>query len=1541
MTKILGLDLGTNSIGWALIDQDFINKQGTIIGLGSRIIPMDQGTLGDFEKGNSVSQTKDRTEARSMRRLRERHLLRRDRLHRALNILGFLPEHYSHNIDFEIHFGQFIKETETKLAYRFNSETGENEFIFKKSFYEMLDDFSKFQPEVIINKKKVPYDWTLYYLRKKALSVKIEKEELAWLILNFNQKRGYYQLRGEEEEENSNKVVEFKSLLVVDVIDSGDKKGTEERWYHVLLENGWIYKRPGKIIPEWKGKTKDFIVTTEYNEDGTVKIDKFGSEKRTFRAPNDDDWTLVKKKTEFEIEGSGKTVGCYIYDSLLLNPKQKIKGKLVRTVERKFYKEELKRILEKQKTFHKELQDKALYNLCVEDLYKHNITHRAELSGKDFIHLFLNDIIFFQRPLKSKKSLIGNCQYEIRYFKDKAGILSKEPVKCIARSNPLFQEFRLWQFIHNLRIYEREKYVNEKMITDADVTSDFLKSEEDWSELFAWLNDRKEIDQKAFLKYPPFKLKKDFVRYRWNYVEEKFYPANETRSQIQTNLMKVPDIPSDFLTREVETGLWHILYSVEDKQEIEKALATFAAKHGLGVQFVESFRKFPPFKKEYGSYSAKAIKKMLPLMRLGKYWHLEDIPQKTKTRIQSIVYRLDSIDYDQKRIGEIVDDDIPKQVIKSFIGCQHPLKGLNTYQACYAVYGRHSEEGEIIKWNSPADIDHFLRYTFKQHSLRNPIVEQVITEALRVVNDIWREYGKGLENFFSEIHIELGREMKNPADKRKRISEIVTENENTNLRLKALLAEMSFDPDFENIRPYSPNQLEILKLYEEGVLNSAIEIPAEIIKIARNSQPSKAELIRYKLWLEQKYRSPYTGETIPLSKLFTSAYEIEHIIPQSIYFDDSLSNKVICESEVNKDKGQYTAYSYIKDHSGKIIDLGFGKQVKILSMDAFEDYVKTQYSKNKGKLKRLLMDDIPDSFINRQMNDTRYISKLVKNLLSNILREENELEVTSKNVLASNGTITNVLKQDWGLNDVWNSIIYQRFERLNELKKTIQFGSWMNKSGSRSFQIQMPLELQKGFNKKRIDHRHHAMDALIIACASRNHINFLNNDFAKSEKRYDLRSTLCEKQKTDKYGNSRWIFVKPWETFTSDAKEKLQTTVVSFKQNLRVINKTTNWYQKWQEDEYGNLKKVRIKQVKGDHWSIRKPIHKDTIAGIVSLRFKKTVQLSVGIDNWKVLVDKSLKSCLKNLIEKEKYEKKMILKYFKEKKNLWGDKDISKVEIYYFENQMTATRYANDLNESFTSERVSSITDTGIQKILLKHLAKFSETLDEKTIEHPELAFSQDGLDDLNKNITVLNGGKFHHPIYKVRCYEPKGNKFNIGVTGNKKDKFVEAAKGTNLFFAIYQDKEGKRKYESIPFNIVMERQKQGLTSVPDINEQRDKLLFHLSPNDLVYIPNKDECENPNNIDFANLSRQQLDGIYKMVSSTGGACFFLRNDIASPIWNKTEFSALNKMERSIEGVMVKDVCWKLTVNRLGKVIEVRGINGFQTLTLTPLSALIE
>ena len=1455
MKRILGLDLGSNSIGWGLIEQDFQQKEGKIIASGSRIIPMDQGILGDFEKGNTVSQTAERTFYRSTRKLRQRHLLRRERLHRVLHILGFLPTHYDKQIDFSKRYGKFIGDIEPKIAYN------EGKFLFMDSFQEMLSDFKSHQPTLFYTKKngeesKIPYDWTIYYLRKKALSQKISKEELAWIILNFNQKRGYYQLRGEEEVENPNKEITYYSLMVTDVTaEAPNKKG--EIWYSIQLENGWVYRRTSKIpLDDWKGKVRDFIVTTELEEDGSIKRDKEGKERRSFRAPSEDDWNLLKKKTEQDINTSKKTVGTYIYDHLLQNPNEKIKGKLVRTIERKYYKEELKAILEKQIALQPELFTDQLFADCIRELYSKNEAQQRNLAARDFIHLFVEDIIFYQRPLRSQKSTIANCSLESRSYIDKDSHTRKEaPLKVCPKSNPYYQEFRVLQWLQNLKIYEID--------SDQEVTHQFIKTLEDKQQLFEFLMAQKEIDCEELLKYflnqtyPNAKekalkseLKKWKDTYRWNYVYDigekssKKYPMNETRYDLKRYLEKVANLPDDFLSQEVEYLLWHLIYSVTDKVSYEKGLKKFAQKHHLDEDsFVESFKKFKPYPSEYGSFSEKAIRKLLPLMRFGSYWDFNHIDKNTQKRIDDLITGVEN-----EEIRTILREKAEKYQLEK----ETDFQDLPLWLAQYIVYNRHAEASSLEKWTSVNDLETYLN-EFKQHSLRNPIVEQVVTETLRVVRDIWQQYGQGQANFFNEIHIELGRELKKTAKEREDLSKQNQKNEDTNLRIRALLAELGEDSTIENVRPYSLMQQELLKLYEEGVFSSSMEIEDDIEKIHKKATPSKAELQRYKLWLEQKYKSPYTGQIISLKRLFTEDYEIEHIIPQSRYYDDSLSNKVICESVVNKApyKDRQLGLEFIKNQGGRIVkELSKeNKTIKIFTEEQYRTFIKEHYSNNPAKTKKLLLEDIPEKMVARQMNDTRYISKYISEILSKIVRgDERDEGVNSKNVILCTGNITSALKQDWGVNDVWNDLILPRFERMNGLTQSTLFTTYNERY--QKYLPTVPMEYSKGFQKKRIDHRHHAMDAIIIACTTREHINYINNQHAlekgkdkkeKQEERDKVRERLCIKKYNNRSeGNYSWIFKKPWDTFTQEVRAALEGIVVSFKQNLRVINKATNYYERWVEENDKLIKKM-VKQ-EGSNWAIRKPLHKETVSGKITL-------------------------------EREKVSGGKIL---------------------------TATR--KTIDSTFTEKVIEGITDTGIQKILLNYL-KFKKS--------PEIAFSPEGIEELNKNIALYNDGKPHKPIYKVRIFE-QGSKFPLGEVGNKATKYVEAAKGTNLYFGVYQGKD-KRSFTTIPLNEVIERQKQGLPSVPEYNEKGDPLLFSLSPYDLVYVPIEGEIIE--DIDFQHLSKEQKERIYKIVSFTKGRIYGIPNKVAVSIVNKMEYTQLNK----IEFIKEKEVCIKLKVDRLGNI----------------------
>ena len=166
MAKILGLDLGTNSIGWALID----DKENKIVKAGSRIIPMDAATIGDYEKGNLKSAASERTSFRSMRRLNERAILRRERLLRILHIMGFLPQSFESQIDFTEHPGKFKKHGEPLLPYQ-KDEQGKNTFLFQESLCEMLNDFKNRHPDLVSDGKLYPMiGLSITYERKLLLA---------------------------------------------------------------------------------------------------------------------------------------------------------------------------------------------------------------------------------------------------------------------------------------------------------------------------------------------------------------------------------------------------------------------------------------------------------------------------------------------------------------------------------------------------------------------------------------------------------------------------------------------------------------------------------------------------------------------------------------------------------------------------------------------------------------------------------------------------------------------------------------------------------------------------------------------------------------------------------------------------------------------------------------------------------------------------------------------------------------------------------------------------------------------------------------------------------------------------------------------------------------------------------------------------------------------------------------------------------------------------------------------------------------------------
>ncbi|MEW4924689.1 type II CRISPR RNA-guided endonuclease Cas9 [Algibacter sp. 2305UL17-15] len=1687
MKRILGLDLGTNSIGWALVEIDHEKGIVNIIGLGSRILPMNGGEKSKFENGGILESaaSKKTTDKRS-RKTKEKYLLRRDRLHTLLHLLKALPEHYAVNIDFQKNgkrSGKIKLNEEPKIAY-YKDINGDFQFYFMDSYLKMEDEFRENHPDMPkFNKKgkeyRLPYDWTLYYLRNRALSNKIGIEELAWVLLSYNQKRGYQKVRGLNDEGNDSDLeVLAKTVVSVQKVDDekykielqnsltkeidytyyeestkqltflGEVKMLEKHLekneyiikdilnlkidkvefveklkggknkYQIKYENGWLQDKSSKFKPKWEGQSKEIITQVTYNVNGKEIKTNSNTSKRSINVPTEDDWNLQKLKTDSKIntyiaKNKNSGVSSYIYSELLKSPKIKLKGDggLITVIDRELYRKEISKIIQTQKQFYPDLLDnEETFKKAVNLLYPRNESHKRNLEKLDIKHLITDDILLYQRDLKSKKSEISNCKYEwrreIEFFNKITNRLEKrkEYLKVIHKANPYYQEFRIWDLIKRIKVYKiNDRNENGEVVRNVDVTNKVISKKDN---LFDFLNDRASINEYQLLNY----LKLEEKEYKWNLTQrdeanelkanktdEK--PCNETRSRFLKRIKKTKGLDAfSFLDFDTEMKIWHFIYSVNKQEEFQKGLSTLFNKIGeekelekkIILELIKNFESITSFKNDYARYSEKAIKKLLPFMRIGKYWDKEEVERGLKDSEKKLKNAESKLILNRnERIDKVIETESINGEITDF-------KGLHVSSACYLVYGFFSEAGNVQYWNSPIDIVSFLQNDFKQHSLNNPIVEKIIAETLQLIKTIWehKEFGNNEKEYFDEIHLELARELKKNASQKKADSKRNLDNRKSNERIKKLLKELKNENS--NINPHSPTQQERLKILEDGVLSeikfhkdetkykikeSGKSISKkEITKIQKDFSENKitnADLVRYKLWLDQRYQSPYTGKIIKLSDLFNrEKYEIEHIFPKERINLDAFYNKVLCETEVNKSKGAKTGYQFILDaNENEIFCTAHQSKVPVLSERAYIDNAKSIYNGTKKEI--LLSKEIPKKFTNAQLNNTRYISKAIMGILSNIVRKDDTEKriidngFKSRNLINVNGRITSILKHDWKLFDTWNTLIEPRFKRLNDLTNTNEFGFIDKDNGHNFFRNTVPKEFEDDFDKKRIDHRHHALDALVVALTTNSHTSYLNNQFGESKEiRYDLRSKLTFKKKNHE-GNSQRIFYQPLQSSTNSNEvtycfdeckskriedvvlEALQNTIVSYKKNNRIINKSSNKTWQWVKNGSGWDKQL-VPQQEGKrkninkkyNWDIRRRLNEDTFSGSVKLH-QETELVSVvqALDNIENVVNQQqmhyLKNAKLNSVSSKLIEKKL---------------NVSKIEIY---KPYVAVRPKEKISPSI---KIEDITDISIQKILKNHLKqeKFQNQKDSdgKKIPPEDLAFSPEGLLDMNNNIKMLNGDKDHKPIYKARLKKAKGKMFPQGKTGNKKTKFVVTAGGSNNYLGVYQNNETKERLFEVPAleeTIEKLKQKDNYNSSIFNQKKWDKkgneyeLLFELSPNDLVYVPTEEEAKDYNLVNLP-LNKEQKVRIYCVNDFNEKVVNFVQHHIAQPIYaiKKADFEK-DKIEKKLfhngknflneiavtnqnnkkqttleieENFLIKERCWKLKVDKLGKIISI-------------------
>lgn len=1446
--RILGLDLGTNSIGWAIVDTDENGKPNKIENMGCRIIPMG-AELSKFEQGQAQTKNANRRIIRGTRRLNKRYKQRRNKLIYALQQLNMLPE-------------------QIQLTENF-SNPNRIDKICIKPIHKHQKQLTAFE---------------MVDLKVKALTEAITLKEFGKIIYLYNQLRGYAGGNAEPEKEDisdtesdekklrKESLIVLAKILVVGVPEEIEYKGKKITKRRVRLEID-DERLDEKII---EGDT--FLDLLKENETTELLISISNSKKGTtyfFKLPNKTSWRKKMENLEKELKDKSEELGREVYLSehfleiLKENKWAKIKNNVIL---RSRFESEFDAIWEtqyrknpdfKQRVDDKNLLEKISSFIFPERDHSKPQTEASKLSKKDVYkklseenglkYLIKNQIIFYQRELKDQSDLISNCRYETGE-------------KVVSRSHPIFQEYRIWEQINKLHINTKiEKGKNKKgEMKYTYIDKPIPSALKEW--IYDELKTKKEITFKPIynklIKEFDFREGTDFL----NGLDPKAkIKSNETKYLLYKNLKEWWE-KLDLEKEENLISLWNILYNGKGNeydlnsertsmvlQLLKKSLDEYPKLNEIAISI--SKIKFP---RNYSNLSLKAIEKILPLVKAGKYFN-QDFSMELQNKIAKLINE-EVIDPFDKSAQEYLDNNIDLLV----------EGGLLNAFATILIYNKHTAKefgkGEIIN-------DYKLIKRLEPGELRNPLAEQIINESLVLIREIWQQTGK--KPF--EVRLELARELKNSADRRKKIYKSQINNQKENERIKGKLQELEEEITQANIEKYK------LWISQEN-------LQEEYIKCYKD--PSKSEMEKMRLWEEQGHISPYTGKVIPLSDLFNKGkYDVDHIIPKSRYFDDSFTNKVICETAVNKEKGNRTAMEYFES----------GSQIpSVRDKVVYMDEVNKQFTGLKRK--NLLATKIPEDPILRQIKDTQYIATRTKEELNRIFGNEH--------VKTTTGGVTDYLRNHWGLTDKFKKQVKNRYESIFNNEKYFEDEYVIYKAQKKNKQIEYERigkefkevvldkehyidllkqnAIQIKNNKlilngwsKRIDHRHHAIDALVVACTEQSHIKRLNDlnkelqdwlDHHKKEFLPDFEGTpselldeimnLEEAQRT-KITNQLKKFADipaPWYRFDSDAEEAIEKIIVSQKpKDKLLIQREQNG--KFQLKIRGQLHEGTLYGQSQNAECYRIPIEK---LGVKNFATEKTIAKIVN-PHIKDLITKHLDRY--GLNKEEAFSAEGLIEL---NKNIAPHPPISRIKIFY-----------KDPAKKKISKGDEEDNDT-------------LQRLDRKK------AF--------NKSLFVKTGDNYLFAVMEKEKYDKKKKEI---ITQRCFD-IITFFDATNLLKTSFNKDTNKEYFDK---NLLFKRH------FEEKNEA--KLLFTLKQGDVVYMPDKSEevildVNSPLYNDYWKNHKERSPNIYIVQKYSGNRIYFINHRIAKAIKKGIEFGSQDCYEK-IDERSIKDCCFKMQVDRLGNI----------------------
>lgn len=1110
--KILGLDLGTNSIGWAVVEQN--EDTFTLKDKGVRIFS--EGVKS--EKGVESSRAAERTSFRSVRKIKYRRKLRKYETLKVLAKYGMVP--------------LTLDEVE---AYK---TSGFKNYPLKDSFLHWLrtDD----------NIEKNPYAF-----RDKASREKINSMEVGRALYHIAQRRGFLSGRLDQSGEG---ILQEVSPILIGLVEISENIDEVKIAIHDFFEDRGIFD-----ISQKSGFIKDA-------DDGDKKLISLNKALNAIISKNKADFGVAKNDL---IERLSQKENLGVVKGAIHDLTSEMKERGFKTLGQLFYDKYSRSKIRNQHTSREEHYLAEFEVICkVQGLGKINDNEKLPEKRFEGIAKELYKAIFYQRPLKSQKGLIGKCSFE--------------PTKArCSVSHPDFEEFRMWNYLNTIKMAERGQEL--QPLTQAQkelLIPKFLRKKENFN--FEDLAKELVPAKSTFGSYKS--SKKNEVDYWFNYHNNDSVAGCPVSASLKSVLgddwnsvelsYETKNASGEKVSRTVNYhDLWHLLLTSTSNDY----LYDFALKKlNLSEKQAKAFSSIR-LKKDFGNLSLNAIRKILPYTRKGllyshavfmanlgkvvdiELWQNDEVRSQIQDAIGEIIenHTLENAKLDilngilknmleddgsysseaeqifreelkvsieklrskfqlQSSVSEIEDELFP--ILKDQLKKQEflKIKRIDDKAQDYLLGENEdarvfvSDETRFKNLYHPSDIEKFKlkevydeNKQFMRHelgsplssSVKNPMAMRAIHQLRKVLNTLIAE-GKIDKN--THVHIEMAREL-NDANKRKGIQDYQKEREEL----------------------YKIYEQKIKELYQnetgrelESVTNDDLmRFEMALEQTTTNHFVTKDEILKYNLWEEQNHICLYTGKTISIQSFLGSnpKFDIEHTIPRSLSQDNSLMNKTLCDAEFNRKikgnkmpielsnhadiepriahwKEQFEALDEEIKLVNKRISGASTKEAKDRNIRK-RHYLTLKRDYIKGKYDRFFQEEPKTGFKNSQIPDTGIITRYAQSYLRSYF----------KRVESVKGGMVAEFRRLWGV---------QKSYRDENDKKHYE-------------------------EKDRSKHTHHTVDAIVIACMTKQKYDILAHAWTLEDE-----AKLPEARRTLEAS-------KPWKTFAEDIAKIEEEILVS------------------------------------------------------------------------------------------------------------------------------------------------------------------------------------------------------------------------------------------------------------------------------------------------------------------------------------------------------------------------------------------------------------